>query len=85
MLLAEKVAVVTGVGAGLGKAAALALAREGAAVALVARTESRLQEVAAEIEAGGGKTLVVPGSGANAGDCARVAETVARELGGIDV
>lgn len=85
MLLADKVAIVTGVGAGLGKAAALALAREGAAVALVARTESRLVEVAAEIDALGGKTLVVPGSVASAEDCARVAATVADGLGGIDV
>jgi NAD(P)-dependent dehydrogenase (short-subunit alcohol dehydrogenase family) len=85
MLLADKVAIVTGVGAGLGKAAAVALAREGATVALVARTESRLREVAQEIDAAGGKTLVVPGSVASADDCARVAETVASELGGIDV
>lgn len=85
MLLADKVAVVTGVGAGLGKAAAVALAREGAAVALVARTESRLEEVAAEIRAARGKALVVVGSVASAEDCVRVADTVASELGGIDV
>jgi NAD(P)-dependent dehydrogenase (short-subunit alcohol dehydrogenase family) len=85
MLLADKVAVVTGVGAGLGKAAALALAREGAAVGLVARTESRLEEVAKEIEAAGGRAAVVPGNVAKPEDCARVAETVARELGGIDI
>jgi NAD(P)-dependent dehydrogenase (short-subunit alcohol dehydrogenase family) len=85
MLLAEKVAVVTGVGAGLGKAAALALAREGAAVALVARTESRLDEVAEEIAQIGGKALAIPGSVANAEDCARVAETAAEKLGGIDI
>ncbi len=85
MLLADKVAIVTGVGAGLGKAAALALAREGAAVGLVARTESRLEEVAAEIEALGGRSVVVPGSVANPDDCARVAATVADALGGIDV
>jgi NAD(P)-dependent dehydrogenase (short-subunit alcohol dehydrogenase family) len=85
MLLAEKVAVVTGVGAGLGKAAALALAREGAAVALVARTESKLDEVAEEIAQIGGKALVVPGSVANADDCSRIAATVTEHLGGIDI
>jgi NAD(P)-dependent dehydrogenase (short-subunit alcohol dehydrogenase family) len=85
MLLAEKVAVVTGVGAGLGKAAALALAREGAAVALVARTESRLDEVAEEIAQIGGKALAIPGSVASAEDCARIAETAADKLGGIDI
>jgi NAD(P)-dependent dehydrogenase (short-subunit alcohol dehydrogenase family) len=85
MLLAEKVAVVTGVGAGLGKAAALALAREGASVVLVARTESRLEEVADEIHQLGGKALAVPGSVAKAEDCARIAETVVDKLGRIDV
>src|SRR6476659_335977 len=85
MLLVEKVAIVTGVGAGLGKAAALALAREGAAVALVARTESRLDEVAEEIAQLGGKALSIPGSVASAEDCARIAETAAEKLGGIDI
>jgi NAD(P)-dependent dehydrogenase (short-subunit alcohol dehydrogenase family) len=85
MLLADKVAVITGVGAGLGKAAALALAREGAAVALVARTESRLEEVAAEIAAQGGRSLVIPGSVTKPEDCARIAERAAGELGGVDI
>jgi len=85
MLLVEKVAIVTGVGAGLGKAAAIALAREGAQVALVARTESRLDEVAEEIAQLGGKALVVPGSVASPEDCARIAATVTDKLGGIDV
>jgi NAD(P)-dependent dehydrogenase (short-subunit alcohol dehydrogenase family) len=85
MLLAEKVAVVTGVGAGLGKAAALALAREGAAVALVARTESRLDEVADEIHQLGGKALSIPGSVTKPEDCARIAETAVDKLGRIDV
>jgi NAD(P)-dependent dehydrogenase (short-subunit alcohol dehydrogenase family) len=85
MVLADKVAVVTGVGSGLGKAAALALSREGAAVALVARTESRLEEVAAEIKALGGRALVVPGNVASPDDCRHVAERVADGLGGIDI
>jgi NAD(P)-dependent dehydrogenase (short-subunit alcohol dehydrogenase family) len=85
VLLADKVAVVTGVGPGLGKAAALALAREGAAVGLVARTESRLQEVVAQIEAQGGRAVAVPGNVAKPEDCARVAETIGSTFGGIDV
>lgn len=85
MLLADKVAIVTGVGSGLGKAAALALSRQGAAVGLVARTESRLEEVAAEIKALGGRALVVPGNVAKTEDCKRVADRVAEGLGGIDI
>ena len=58
--LAGKVAVVAGVGPGIGRSAALTFAREGAAVVLVSRTPERLDAVAAEIEAGGGSALAVP-------------------------
>ncbi len=84
MLLDGKVAIITGVGAGLGGAAAEAFAREGAAVALVARTESNLEEVAGKIEADGGRALVVPGSVSDAGRCLEIAAAVADKLGGID-
>jgi NAD(P)-dependent dehydrogenase (short-subunit alcohol dehydrogenase family) len=59
MLLKDKVAIVTGGGKGIGRAIALAYAKEGADVVVAARTESALKEVAAEIEAMGRKTLVV--------------------------
>jgi NAD(P)-dependent dehydrogenase (short-subunit alcohol dehydrogenase family) len=52
---AEDVAVVTGAGRGIGRAAALRFAAEGAAVAAVARSEPEIAAVAREIEARGGR------------------------------
>ncbi|WP_332631553.1 3-ketoacyl-ACP reductase [Halalkalibacter flavus] len=53
--LQGKVAIVTGAGKGIGRATAIALAKEGVQVGLLARTESDLVEVANEIEAMGVK------------------------------
>jgi 3-oxoacyl-[acyl-carrier protein] reductase len=50
-----RIALVTGASQGIGRACALALAKAGATVALAARNEAKLAEVAAEIEAAGGK------------------------------
>ena len=52
MLLDGKVAIVSGVGPGLGQANARALAREGATVVLAARSADYLEQVQKEIEAG---------------------------------
>ena len=60
MTLSGKVAVVTGAGTGIGKAAALALLREGYSVALAGRRRQALEETAAEGKASGSPTLVVP-------------------------
>lgn len=59
-LLGDKVVVVSGVGPGLGRSISVHAAQQGARVVLAARTESRLKEVAAEIDAAGGRSLVVP-------------------------
>jgi NAD(P)-dependent dehydrogenase (short-subunit alcohol dehydrogenase family) len=85
MLLDGKAALVSGVGPGLGRATALALAREGAAVALAARSEDRLRAVAGEIDAAGGRAVPVVTDVRDDEQCRRAAETVATELGGIDV
>ncbi|MGD2104308.1 MAG: SDR family NAD(P)-dependent oxidoreductase [Anaerolineae bacterium] len=58
--LLDKVAVVTGASSGIGRVTALALAKEGMHVALAARTESALRDVAEEIRTLGQEALVVP-------------------------
>ena len=61
-----KTAIVTGASSGIGRAIALTLARQGAAVALHARREALLREVADEIRQGGGRALIVAGDAGQA-------------------
>ena len=58
--LVDKVAVITGASSGIGRACALALAGAGAHLALAARTESALEDVAGSIRALGREALMVP-------------------------
>ncbi|MFC8241289.1 SDR family oxidoreductase [Streptomyces chartreusis] len=73
--LTGRTAVVTGAASGIGEAVAVLLAERGARVALLARREQRLEEVAAKITAGGGSVLAVV---ADVTDDASVAAAVAR-------
>jgi NAD(P)-dependent dehydrogenase (short-subunit alcohol dehydrogenase family) len=83
--LAGKVALVTGAGSGIGKAAALLLAREGAALGLVGRTESELGEVAREICEHGGRAHVLVADVADANAVERCVSRLVSEAGRLDV
>ena len=85
MLLKNRVAIVSGIGPGLGREVALALAREGADVVLAARNAPKLEAVAAEVKERGRKALCVSTDIAKPGDCKRLAEAAHAELGRIDV
>jgi NAD(P)-dependent dehydrogenase (short-subunit alcohol dehydrogenase family) len=78
-------AIVTGGGQGIGRAIALALAGEGAAVALVGRTESTLLAVAAEISKPGGTALPIVADVTLPADIDRCVTHAAGELGGLDI
>jgi NAD(P)-dependent dehydrogenase (short-subunit alcohol dehydrogenase family) len=84
MLLRDKVVVVAGVGPGLGRSIALASAREGADVALAARTASRLDDVAKEVAALGRHGLALPTDLTDAEAVERLAETVRDAFGRVD-
>lgn len=83
--LEGKVAVVTGAGKGIGKACALALAREGAKVALAARTEADIEAVAAAIGAGGGEALALATDVADEGSVEALFAAVAEAWGTVDI
>jgi len=79
------VAIVTGAGSGIGRAAALRLAAEGARVALVGRRRGPLEEAAAEIAQSGGEALVLPADVADPGAVERMVGEVLRRWGRIDL
>jgi len=81
--LSGKTAIVTGASSGIGRATAVSLARAGAAVVLHARRQDRLDELAAEIAARGGKALAVGGDAGVAAEIDRLLErTLAWKDGG---
>src|SRR5205823_11757242 len=85
MLLEGKVAIVSGVGPGLGQANARALAREGATVVLAARNADYLAEVQKEIENAGGRAIAVPTNIVDAEQVDNLIRRTIDELGQIDV
>jgi len=75
------VAIVTGGGRGFGKAIAVRLAQEGAAVTVTARSQMQLDSASREINAAGGRALAVAGDVTNRQDVARVVSATVRQFG----
>jgi 3-oxoacyl-[acyl-carrier protein] reductase len=83
--LAGKVAVVTGGSRGIGAATAAAFAASGAAVAVIGRDEAALAAVTADIVGRGGRAIWAAADCTVPEDLARMAATVAAELGPPDI
>lgn len=83
--LANKTAIVTGAGRGIGRAIALAYAEAGANVALVSRTQSQLEAVAAQITALGRRALVIEADVSDPAAVTRLVETTLAEFDAIDI
>ena len=83
--LKGKVAWVTGAGTGIGEGAALALARDGAAVVLTGRRTEALQAVADKIGKAGGQASVQPADVTKAAAVQKVADAIRSEHGRLDV
>jgi NAD(P)-dependent dehydrogenase (short-subunit alcohol dehydrogenase family) len=83
--LAGRVAIVTGASSGIGEAIAVALAREGAHVALAARRLGELERVAAAIAADGGSALAVPCDVKSESDIIALVERTVNTFGRIDI
>jgi NAD(P)-dependent dehydrogenase (short-subunit alcohol dehydrogenase family) len=85
MLLKGQVAIVTGGGRGIGRAIALKFAAEGASVVITARTESEVQQAAADIQAAGGKAAAVAADIGREADCEKIVTAARKAFGAIHI
>ncbi|HEY2081361.1 MAG TPA: SDR family oxidoreductase [Verrucomicrobiae bacterium] len=81
----SEVVVITGASAGVGRATVRRFAKDGACIGLLARGTDGLEGARREVEAAGGRALVLPTDVADAKQVEAAAEAVEREFGPIDV
>ncbi|UDF29867.1 UNVERIFIED_ORG: SDR family oxidoreductase [Roseateles sp. XES5] len=83
--LTDKVAIITGASSGIGRAAALLFARQGAKLVLSARGAERLEAVAQEIRQEGGAAIAIAGDVSDEAHHKALVETAQTQFGGLDV
>jgi 3-oxoacyl-[acyl-carrier protein] reductase len=83
--LDDRVAIVTGAGRGIGRATALRLAEEGAAVAINDLDAEPAQEVAAEVEKNGGRAISIAANIMEMDEAKRVVDATVAEFGKLDI
>jgi short-subunit dehydrogenase len=84
-MASSRIIAITGASAGIGRAVALRLARDGASLAICARRSDRLSQVAAEIEAAGGRALLFVGDVTSADDMAELVRLTLDRYQNLDV
>lgn len=85
MKLKDKVVIITGASSGIGEATAKKLAKEGAKLVLMARSEDKLEKLKNEIEDEGGKALVASGDVVKRKDFDDAVKNAVKEFGKVDV
>lgn len=85
MELQGKVALVTGAGSGIGKAAALRLAREGAMVGVLSHTDDEIRKTAHEIEKAGGKAIPLVADVGNEAQMKKAVDDLVQAYGRLDI
>ena len=85
MKLENKVAIVTGSGSGIGRATALRLAKEGAAVIVCDVNQEGIDETVKEVSEGGGEAIGVPGNVADRADAQKIVAAALDQFGRLDI
>jgi len=85
MQLAERVALITGAGSGIGKAAALLLAKEGAKIGALGRTQDELKDTVAQIQGAGGNAIPIDADISQPNEMQQAVQQLVERWGRLDI